>query len=623
MDSQISPICGSRSIPSAPPISRCRPDCSRSRPDVPIAGDRVRIAGNNGVVPTVVAIADPPLEQTPSAVPVSVVVGSLLLAATGVPLVAGFPREGAPAGAALPLLAWLALGIAGVVLLDRRSRSPVGWASVATAATPAAVMLAGYIWNDGASGEQPMLRFAAEAGPLTLVALVLPALAAMLPRRPSRADRRWRVWIVTACAGTLGVACVTWLVATPAFYGVAAAAGIGIVAMVVVASGLVAEPRPVLEPMVDICLALGALAVAAGAGAVLLQVARHEQIFAAETLGAFSTVATLALTLPGAWWLRREFLTHRYGTGVLSADEIATLTADLNTAADPREILTKIGAMVSATNGLIDTRLLLDEVPAPDGWDCWPLVVGDEIVGTMLLQPSNPGGLEARQIRVCRQLLPTIALVARAVALAIDAEYARNDVAHQRDLERARILADLHDDLGPVLVGMSMRVQAARETHHLSELDALASDLASCRADLRRIVSGLLPAAFHGGDANSAITELVASFDAGSDLHVTLATDIPDGISAHASVLIYRAIAEGITNAVKHARPTQVIVAVERDVDGLRVSVVDDGIGGGVVPGVGLESLRNRAAEIGGVLSIEPAEPKGTRLVLTLDEGDP
>lgn len=62
---------------------------------------------------------------------------------------------------------------------------------------------------------------------------------------------------------------------------------------------------------------------------------------------------------------------------------------------------------------------------------------------------------------------------------------------------------------------------------------------------------------------------------------------------------------------------------MERDVDGLRVSVVDDGIGGGVVPGVGLESLRNRAAEIGGVLSIEPAEPKGTRLVLTLDEGDP
>lgn len=587
-------------------------------PDAPTTRDCRLRRHDNGVVTTVLSAPPTPLEPAPSAVPTSVIAGSLLLTAgCCVPLVAEFPRDGTPAGVALPLIAWLALGIAGVVLLDRRPRSPIAWACVTAAATPMVVMCAGYLWPGGEHGEPQMPRFAAEWGPLTLAALVLPILAATVPQARSRGDRRWRVWIVAACVGTLGVACLTWFAATAESYGICTAAGIGVVALVVATSGFVAEPRPVIEPLVDIALAASGIAVAAGAGGVVLAVARHEQIFGPEALGAFATAATLALNIPAAWWLRREFLTRRYGTGVLSADEIAALTADLKTAADPRALLTKAGAMVTATSGVGEARLLLDDVPAPDGWDCWPLLVGDELVGTMLLLPSRPGGLEARQTRVCRQLLPTVALVARAVALAIDAEYARHDVAHQRDLERSRILADLHDDLGPVLAGMSMRVQAAREAHRLPELDDLADDLAACRADLRRIVSGLAPVALHEGDLDAAITQLVESFNGGAT-HVTLMTEVPGRLDTDRSVLVYRVIAEGITNAIKHAHAAQVSIGFDDNPDGLRVSVSDDGIGGAVVPGVGLQSLRGRAAEVGGTLSIEPMLPTGTRLLLTL-----
>ena len=313
------------------------------------------------MVITVLAPPNPRLEQTRPAVPMSVILGSLLLAATcGLPLVGEFPRDATAAGAALPLIAWLALGIAGIVVLDHRPRSLVGWAGIAAAATPMGVLIAGYLWPSGVAGEPQMLRFAAQWGPLTLVALVLPALAVMLTADPSRGEQRWRVWIVAACMGALVAACLAWFVATHAAYGATAAAGIGVVALVVAASGFVAEPRPVIEPRVDIGLAAAALVVAAGAGVAILQVARHEQIFGAEALGAFSTAATLALTLPGAWWLRRDFLSRRYGTGVLSADEVAALTADLKTAADPRALLTRAGAMVTATSGVKDTRLVLD-----------------------------------------------------------------------------------------------------------------------------------------------------------------------------------------------------------------------------------------------------------------------
>lgn len=594
------------------------------RPDVVLhlheGGDLDAAVPDNGAVTTVVPADSPPRELAPPAVSAGVVVASVLLAGSVVPLLAQLPHDRAAADAALPLAAWLLLGVAGIVVLDRRPGSPVGWASVIAALTPTVVLLVGLLWRGGDATEPEVVRVAQAWGPLTLVALALPALATAIPRELSRGERRWQVWIVASCVVAAAAACTAWFAGSPAVYGITATAGVGLVAIIVGLSGVIAEPRPTIEPLVDAGLAIAGIAVAAAAGVVVLQVARGEQIFGAVALSAFACAATAVLALPAMWWLRKEFLARRYGSGVLSAEEIATLTADLKSAHDPRELLVKAGAMVSATSGVAEAALVLDDVPAPEGWVGRQLVVGDELVGTMLLRPSHPGGLEARQDKVCRQLLPTIALVARAVTLAVEAKHARDDVAHQRDLERARMLADLHDDLGPVLAGMSMRVEAARGTHHLPELDALAGDLASCRADLRRIVSGLTPVALRAGDVADAVTSLVESFasDAGPD--IVLGSEVPEGIEPDTAVVVYRAIAEGITNAIKHAGASVIVVRVERAVGGLRIDVHDDGVGGTVVPGVGLQSLRDRAVALGGTLSIESIEPTGTRLSLAVPE---
>lgn len=554
------------------------------------------------------------------AVSAEVLVASTLLVAAVLPLLLQLPHDRAAVDATLPLLAWVTLGLCGVVLLDRRRRVGLGWACVAAAATPALVWLWGSLWQDGEHAEPTIARVAQTRGPLTLVLLALPAAAAAFPRHRTRADRRWMVWIVSACAGTFAAACLAWSTGSPALYGVTASFGIGLVALVAGMSGFVRQPRPVIEPLVDLGLVAAGFAVAGGVGWIVLRVARHEQIFGATALSAFATAATAVLVVPAIWWTRREFLVRRYGRGTLTSDEISSLTADLRTARDPREILVKAAEMVRATSGVAETRLALDDVPIPAGWVGLPLLVGDELVGTMLLRPFRAGGLEGRQETAARQLLPTIALVARAVALAVEASHARDDVEHQRALERARMLADLHDDLGPVLAGMSMRVAAARETHGLAELDALATDLADCRAELRRIVSGLAPPELEDGDVAAAIGSLVASFDAGSGARVVLATDVPDHVAPHASVVMYRAIAEGITNAIKHAHATRIDVRVERQDRQILVEVRDDGRGGALVPGIGLRSLRDRAEEVGGRMVVGSGPQGGTRLVLTIPE---
>lgn len=573
---------------------------------------------DNGAV-SVIAPSSPS-DNCESAVPIGVLVGAALLAASVVPLLAQLPHEPAAADAALPLIAWLPLGIAGILLLDRRRGSLLGWASVCAAATPTVLLLIGYVRGGVDRDESTLAGTAALFGPLTLTALVLPAVACAVERAPSRGDRRWTVWIVTSCTAAVTVATVTWYASTPAVYGITATTAIGVVATVIGTSAFVSEPRPVVEPIVDVALIAAGLAAAAASGATVLNIARHEQIIAAEALGGFATAATAVLAVPTIWWLRSQFLARRYGTGILSVNDVAMLTADLKTAADPRQLLVKAGAMVTAACGVHETQLTLDDAEVPEDWVGRRLMVADELVGTMLLRPSHPGGLEARQDRVCRQLQPTIALVARAVTLAVDADHARRDVVRQRNVERARMLADLHDDLGPVLAGMSMRVQAARDTHQLAELDALATDLAACRTDLRRIVAGYAPTALDHGDLTSALTSLIASFNTGNRVRVSIATEVPADLNPRVSVVIYRLIGEGITNAINHADPSRVVVRLHRTSSGLCVSVSDDGTGGVITPGIGLTSLRERANEIGAIISSVALEPTGTALILTVPE---
>ncbi len=226
-------------------------------------------------------------------------------------------------------------------------------------------------------------------------------------------------------------------------------------------------------------------------------------------------------------------------------------------------------------------------------------------------------------------MTPTVALVARAVGLAVEAELARRDVARELDLERRRILADLHDGLGPALAGMSMQVRAAlragpRDDPDAELLSGLAEGLARSRTDLRRIVAGISPSALDDGDLATALKHLVESFRSrGSDgpalsLDVGLGTPLTEPVQ----VTVYRCVAEGVTNALRHAVTASAIeIRVVSAPPAVCVEVTDDGGGARIVPGVGLSSLRARAENLGGRLVVGPADlagRPGTRLRLEL-----
>lgn len=444
-------------------------------------------------------------------------------------------------------------------------------------------------------------------------------------RRGERMARRRTAWLLVllVLAGVVTAAAWSFLATAVAAYVLAAV--LATVALGVTRLRLAADFRPLDEPVLDLAAFVGAVLAAAVVGLLVWLGARWASLPSPDTSAWFGGLVTLSTTVPAAFWVRRGALTRRYGSGLLAPADVAAITADLHAQREPRDLLGKAARMVATASGSRDARIVLgvDAPLVPDHWVLHPLVVGGDRVGALVVEPTDPEGPELRQQQVVEQLLPTVALVARAVGLAVEAEHARRDLARERDTERARILGDLHDGLGPVLAGMSMRVQAALRSRPAGDQGALLADLAeglaASRTDLRRLVAGLTPTALYDGDLESALERLVESFQGavrGPD--IALDVDLPYELADDVQVAVYRSVAEGITNALRHAHATRIEITIACADRNVRVDVADDGTGGPVVPGVGLTSLRQRAVGLGGCLEVLPAGRHGTRLWLEL-----
>jgi signal transduction histidine kinase len=547
-------------------------------------------------------------------------VGAAVATAVGtVPGLLGFIGDVVPTGA-LYVFGWPAFGIVAALLLDRDAGSRLGRACAALTLAPVPVSLA-------AAGGVPEFWTRVERyWDLLGVAPVVAALAVVtwsVEGAGDRVSRRRLAWLVTWAAFLVTAILAASLRTGPRAAATMTILGLWGTAALVYRLATVRDLRPLDEPLVDAAVAVATVLAGAAVGTAVRVGGQRVGVPAPEVSGAFAAVVSAALVLPLGLWLRRSFLERRYGPGTLSAADVEQITADLHTATDVRALLGKAAAMVAAASGHPRVGLVLGaDIPeVPARWALYPLVVGGDRVGTLFLRPRHREGPEPRQERVVRQLLPTVALVARAVSLAVEADHARRDVARHRDAERARILGDLHDGLGPVLVGMSMRVRAELRQRPTPLLEALARDLADCRGDLRRVVAGLTPSVLDDGDLDTALRRLAGSFS-GQGPTVIIDSGVGGNLPTEIAVAVYRSVAEGITNALRHAGAGRVAVDVRTASGRVVVDVCDDGTGGPVIPGVGLSSLRRRAEELGGTLTVTAGRGTGTRLHLDLPTGN-
>jgi signal transduction histidine kinase len=185
--------------------------------------------------------------------------------------------------------------------------------------------------------------------------------------------------------------------------------------------------------------------------------------------------------------------------------------------------------------------------------------------------------------------------------------------------ERRRVERDLHDGAQQRLVAVTIALQQARQTASATGatpevrdgLAAVAEELQGAIDDLRKLARGIHPALLEDEGLSAAVAALGRRAGVAVDVRSDLERRLPRSVEATA----YFTVAEALTNAVRHASASRVVVTIHDAGDRLEVRVEDDGIGGAdVARGSGLRGLADRLAAVDGHLAIDSASGGGTTI---------
>jgi PAS domain S-box-containing protein len=247
-----------------------------------------------------------------------------------------------------------------------------------------------------------------------------------------------------------------------------------------------------------------------------------------------------------------------------------------------------------------------------------PIAVGGELWGAVSVADTEilPPESESRLAAFCE-------LVSLAVASAqarTDLQASRARLVASADGERRRLERNLHDGAQQRMVSLALSLQMARAkidkapASAAAILDEATRELDQALVELRELARGLHPAILTDRGVAHALEALVAR------LPVPVELDVPEErFDPTLEATAYYIAAEALTNVAKHADANVARVAVSHGDDCLRLEVVDDGCGCvDMAAGTGIVGLHDRAAAIGGTLTVASVSGEGTTVTATL-----
>jgi signal transduction histidine kinase len=209
------------------------------------------------------------------------------------------------------------------------------------------------------------------------------------------------------------------------------------------------------------------------------------------------------------------------------------------------------------------------------------------------------------------------------------AELFRRVVAAQ-EAERQRIARDLHDETGQSLTAIGMGLRGlegrlnARNKEALNTLRKLETLTADSLKELQRLMTDLRPSHLDDLGLSAAIRWYSAKIQENSPLSIRVdihgeECDLDDAMK----ITIFRIIQESLNNIIKHSGATHANIHLQFDEKNVRISVFDNGIGfdrdqvqqsGASRPSLGLAGMEERAALLGGTVTIQSRPGYGTEV---------
>ena len=195
-------------------------------------------------------------------------------------------------------------------------------------------------------------------------------------------------------------------------------------------------------------------------------------------------------------------------------------------------------------------------------------------------------------------------------------------------IERQRLARELHDSVAQRIYSLNLFARAGQDALTDGDLEDTRLRLQQVEEnarytlrEMRLLLYQLRPLALEDQTVVDAIEERFALVERRlgieADIHVNVDLQVLETIEND----LYYIITEALNNALKHAQATRVELRFDSANGDLSVTIQDNGQGidPSIPPaGLGLESMRSRAAQINGELAIETALSQGTTIRITL-----
>jgi signal transduction histidine kinase len=247
-----------------------------------------------------------------------------------------------------------------------------------------------------------------------------------------------------------------------------------------------------------------------------------------------------------------------------------------------------------------------------------PLILKEQVIGMLVVIHTEPNFYTEHHGQ-----LATVIAAQAAVAIENANLYAQaQEFAAYK--ERSRLARELHDSVSQALYGIALGARTARTLLRQSPeragepLDYVLSLAEAGLAEMRALIFELRPESLETEGLVAALDHQAAALRARHGIRVQTALGTEHQAPFGVKEAIYRIALEALHNAVKHARAGTIDIALEWGEEDLRLRVDDDGQGfdpGGSFPGhLGLQSMRERAAALGGWLKVTSAPANGTHI---------
>jgi len=393
--------------------------------------------------------------------------------------------------------------------------------------------------------------------------------------------------------------------------------------------------------------------------AVTVAIVRHQlldiRLVVSRLLAWLMLLLAVVVAYTGLVALLNHFATPRPGLSALVTVLLVLLAAPLlprlqrlvdgaiyGDRGDPARVVSRLGEQLATPDaglqGVVTTvrsalrlpylaieregRVLASDGEASERVHPWPLTRGGKAEAQLTVGlRMGERDLAAADRRALAILADPVAVAVHSTVVSDELQASRERIIAAREEERRRLRRELHDGLGPALTGIAFAADAAANTIDTDPeesqrlLTSLRRDTRVALADVRRLVDDLRPPSLDElglvGALRQRADQLSWRAD-GESVHVQL--DVPDevpALPAAIEVATYRIATEALTNVVRHSRASGAVVRL-RCQERLDLSIIDDGPPNGAwAPGVGLDAMRERAAELGGSFRAGPTPTGG------------